>query len=297
MPGPPPVECSDLTKHFGPVQALEGLELTLEEGEVFGFLGPNGAGKTTTIRLLLDLVRPTRGSARILGYEPRAESRAVRSRVGYLPAEPALQPELTAREQIAFLADLRGGVPEDRWRGLARRLDLDLDRPVGDLSRGNVQKVALVQAFMHEPPVLILDEPTTGLDPLLQETFHELLDEAVHGGATVFLSSHVLSQVGRVADRVGILRDGRLVRVEDVHDLEAQALREVHVHFADPPPDDVFADVPGVVDVRRRDSDAWFQVEGTLDPLVKALAEHDVVSLTSHEADLEEVFRGFYEEA
>lgn len=196
----------DLTKRYGKHQALDGLDLVVRRGEVFGFLGPNGAGKTTTIRLLLDLIRPTAGRVEVLGMDPRRQGREVRRRVGYLPGKLALYDRLTGREVLTYLGHLRDGVDWAHADSLARRLDLDLNRPIGALSRGNKQKVGLVQALMHRPELLILDEPTGGLDPLVQREFHRLVREASGEGRTVFLSSHVLGEVERVADRVGIIR-------------------------------------------------------------------------------------------
>jgi ABC-2 type transport system ATP-binding protein len=229
------IETQALGKRYGRHPALVDLDLRVERGEVFGFIGPNGAGKTTTIRLLLDLIRPSAGTARVLGLDARRDGVEVRRRVGYLPGDLALYEDLTAAEQLAYLARLRG-LPGLDVRPLAERLSLDLHRPIRALSRGNRQKVGLVQAFMHDPELLILDEPTSGLDPLIQHEFAAMVGEARERGRTVFLSSHVLGDVERLADRVGLLRAGRLVLVDDVGALKARVTRRIELHFETPPP-------------------------------------------------------------
>ena len=243
------IETHGLTKFYGTDRGVEALDLRVERGEVFGFLGPNGAGKTTTIRLLLDLIRPTAGRAVVCGLDAREQSLEVRRRTGYLPGELKLPPRLTARECLEYLARLRGGVERARIERLADRLGLALERPIDDLSKGNKEKVGVVAAFMHDPELLILDEPTSGLDPLRQEDVQELIRERAAPGGTVFLSSHALDQVEHVAGRVGIVRDGRLVAVEEISALKRRALRHVEVRFAGPVPGDALAGVPGVRDV------------------------------------------------
>ena len=284
-----------LTKRYGKHQALDGLDLAVRRGEVFGFLGPNGAGKTTTIRLLLDLIRPTAGRVAVLGMDPRRQGREVRRRVGYLPGELALYDRLTGREVLAYLGHLRDGVNWAHAESLARRLDLDLTRPIGDLSRGNKQKVGLVQALMHRPELLILDEPTGGLDPLVQREFHRLVREAAGEGRTVFLSSHVLGEVERVADRVGIIRRGRLVELAEIGAIKAKAVRTLELHFARPVPADAFEGLPGVREAHVEGASASLTVEGSVDAIVKAAARFETVSVTTHEPDLEEIFLGYYE--
>lgn len=218
-----------LTKHYGKSPALVDLDLEVRRGEVFGYLGPNGAGKTTTIRLLLGFLRPTRGRAEVLGLDAWQHSTEIHRRTGYMPGEPAMYDRLTGRELTTYLGHLRGGVARGAVDKLAERFELDLDRPIRSLSRGNRQKVALVQAFMSSPDLLVLDEPTSGLDPLVQQQFHALLHECAAAGQTVLLSSHVLSEVQRVADRVGIIRAGRLVAVERLEHLREKAAHHVSV--------------------------------------------------------------------
>ena len=288
-----------LTKSYGRSRSrgIVGLDLEVRTGEVFGFLGPNGAGKTTTIRVLLDLIRPTSGRALVLGRDSRRETLAIQARSGYLPGEFSLYPNLTGRETLRYLANLRGGVDWDYVAELTDRLDGDLDRKVADLSTGNRRKIGLIQAFMHRPELLILDEPTSGLDPLVQREFNHLLDEARDAGQTVFLSSHVLPEVQRVCDRVAFVREGELVAVEDVAELTGKAVREIEVVFAEPVSPSVFDGVPGVTGVSADGAKATtlrFTVTGSLDPVVKKLGEHQVVDLISRLPDLEDVFMTFY---
>jgi ABC-2 type transport system ATP-binding protein len=288
------VETVDLTKFYGTRRGIEGLTLDVRVGEVMGFLGPNGAGKTTTIRLLLDFLRPTRGQASVLGLDPRRDKAMVHGRVGYLPGELTFPGRDRAADLLRYLADARGGVPWSRVTALADRLELDLSRPVPAMSKGNKQKVGLVQAFMHEPALLILDEPTSGLDPLMQHEFLAMIREARDSGQTVFMSSHVLAEVQQVADRVAIVRDGRLVAVERVESLGRRALRAVEIHFGDPVDPGEFSALPGVADVVVRGPVLTCTVDGRLDPLIKAAARHEVVDLLSAEPDLEETFLSFY---
>jgi len=268
--------------------------LTVRPGEVFGYLGPNGAGKTTTIRLLLDLIRPTAGHVRVLGCDPRADGVALRRRIGYLPGDFVVDGRQPARELLTYLGNLRGGVPRARIEDLAARLDLDLGARIRSLSRGNRQKVGLVQAFMHAPALLILDEPTSGLDPLVQHEFLALVREARAAGQTVFMSSHVLSEVQQAADRVGIVRDGRLVAVEGVEALRERAVRRVEIHFDAPAPAAAFADLPSVRDVRVDGTVLRCRLDGRADALVKEAGRFTVLSLLAEEPDLEEVFFAYY---
>ncbi|WP_299445977.1 ABC transporter ATP-binding protein [uncultured Phycicoccus sp.] len=279
-----------LEKTYGRTQALAGLDLEVRAGEVFGFLGVNGAGKTTTIRILLDLIRPTAGSVRVLGLDPRREGVALRRRLGYLEGEFSVEGRQTGHELLTHLGHLRGGVPSARITDLADRLQLDLTRPIGTLSKGNRQKVGLIQAFMHEPELLVLDEPTAGLDPFLQQEFVAMARAVVEQGRTVFMSSHVMSEVQKSADRVGIIRDGRLSGVDTVDSLRASAIRQVEVVFAARARTADFVGLPGVSDVRADGAVLHCRLEGPADALVKALAAHDVLSLTSEEPDLEDVF-------
>ncbi len=282
-----------LTKRYGSVRAVDGLDLEVADGEVFGFLGPNGAGKTTTIRLLLDLLRPTSGRAVVLGRDPRRAA-DLRHRIGYLPGDFLVDGRQRASTLIGHLAALRGGVDPGRVDGLAERLGLDLGRTIRTLSKGNRQKIGLVQAFMHRPDLLILDEPTSGLDPLMQREVNALIGEARERGQTVFMSSHVLSEVQVVADRVGIIRDGRMVAVEVVEEVRHRALRTVEVVFDGPVDPAAFASVAGVRDLRAEGTRLTCHLAGRADEFVKALAGYGVVSILSEEPDLDEVFFDYY---
>jgi ABC-2 type transport system ATP-binding protein len=277
-----------------PVRALDGLDLEVRRGEVFGFLGPNGAGKSTTIRILLDQLRPTAGRAEVLGVTPSAGGPAVRARVGYLPGELAMQGRATAGELLAHLARLRGGRGATRIGPLAERFGLDLTKPIRSLSKGNKQKVGVIQAFLHAPELLILDEPTSGLDPLLQQEFLALVREATADGATVFMSSHVLSEVEIIAERVAIVREGRIVDLDDVATLRHHAGQRVELTFADPVRPEDFAAVPGVEDVEVSDHTVRCLLRGEPDALLKAAAVHHVVRWTAEDRELEDLFLDFY---
>jgi ABC-2 type transport system ATP-binding protein len=284
-----------LSKDFGQGNGLFGLDLEVQPGEVFGFLGPNGAGKSTTMRLLLDIIFPTSGSATVLGFDTRRDSLEIRRRVGFLPGEFQLYPRLTGREVLDFFAALHGGVDRRVRDELVDRFDAPLDRPVRELSTGNRQKLGLVQAFMHEPECLILDEPIAGLDPLVQQSFHSLLGEVTAQGRTVFLSSHTLSEVERVARRVGILRRGHLVVVDTFENLRQVAVQRLEIEFeGNPPVPDVLQALPGVVEVHADGARFSVSFEGSADPIVKSIAAYDVRALHSRDADLEEIFLRFY---
>jgi ABC-2 type transport system ATP-binding protein len=283
-----------LTKSYGHHRGVADISFEVRPGEVFGFLGPNGAGKTTTIRTALDLLRPTSGRVRVFGHDPRSHGPAIRARVGYLPGDLVLWQQMTVTDYLAAFGSFRGGVDPVRIRTVADRLSLDLTRRIKALSHGNRQKVGLVLAFAHEPELLILDEPTQGLDPLMQQEFYALVDEARARGATVFLSSHILPEVERVCDRVAIVREGRLVRVADVEELKQAAVREIRVVFSAPVPVETFASLPGVEAATARGTNVILTVRGELDPIVKAAARHTVLDLTSTEPSLEELFLSIY---
>ncbi|WP_329560535.1 ABC transporter ATP-binding protein [Kitasatospora sp. NBC_01266] len=300
----PAIEATGLVKRYGNARtgrtALAGLDLTVERGQAFGFLGPNGAGKTTMIRLLLDLIRPTSGSLRVLGADPRDNTRT-RGRIGYLAGDFRIDGRQTGHEALTYLGDLRGGVPAARITELAERLDLDLSRRISTLSKGNRQKVGVVQAFMHTPELLILDEPTSGLDPFLQQRFVEMVQEAGGNGQTVFMSSHVLSEVQQTCRRVGIIREGELVTVADVEELRQSAHRRVEIAFAAELGTEVFDRLPGLRNVTvtgTADGGSVLRaiLAGSPDALVKAAARFEVTSLLAEEPELEEIFFTFYEQ-
>jgi ABC-2 type transport system ATP-binding protein len=291
------VRCVEVTKRFGSTVAVDRLSLEVPTGEVLGFLGPNGAGKSTTLRLLVDLLRPSAGAVEVLGEDPRRGGARLRMRIGYLPGDLALYDRLTGEQLLTFLARLRGTRDVSFGRALAERFACDLTKPVGALSRGNRQKLGIVQAFMHRPELLVLDEPTSGLDPIMQREFRTLLREAQAEGATVFLSSHVLAEVQRAVDRVAIVREGRLVAVDHVREIEARALRVVEIRFAGAVPTESFAGLPGVRSVTVEGDLLRASVAGSADALVKAAARFEVESIAGHEADLEDVFLSYYDRA
>jgi beta-exotoxin I transport system ATP-binding protein len=290
------IETSGLTKHYGPHPGIIDLDLEVNEGEVFGFLGPNGAGKSTTIRTLLNFLFPTSGSGTVLGLDIVKGSLEIRRRTGYLPGDLSMYEAMTAREFLIYFANLRKVSVAPRMETLAERFELQLDRKIKEYSTGNRQKVGLVNAFMHEPELLILDEPTSGLDPLLQQEFQELIAEVRAEGATVFLSSHILPEVDRVADRVGIVREGRLIEVDTVESFKAKAHRSVSIQFSAPVPLSEFDRLEGVTSAESRNSGSVvvLTVKGDVDPVVKAAARHDVVSLSTRSGELEEVFLSYY---
>ncbi len=285
-----------LTKSYGSIMALRGVNLEVQRGEIFGFLGPNGSGKTTTIRCLLDLIRPSGGVVRVLGLDPQKDPLAVRARVGYLPGELRLDDNFTVEGALRFLNQLRGGKADWRFvRELAARIDLDLKMLVKNLSKGNKQKVGVVQALMHRPELLLLDEPTSGLDPLVQQTVLRLIAEARAVGATVFFSSHILSEVQEVAERVAIIRQGQIVEVANTQSLLNRALRRAHVRFRQPVDSAPLTALPGVTVLSRDDGTSLLmQVEGEMDSLIKTLAAFPVSDFETERPSLEEIFLAYY---
>ncbi|HYM54178.1 MAG TPA: ABC transporter ATP-binding protein [Solirubrobacteraceae bacterium] len=291
----PAIETERLTKFYGSHRGVEEITIAVEQGEVFGFLGPNGAGKTTTIRTLLDLLHPTSGSARIFGLDSRRDSVAIRERLGNLPGDFGYGKLATGREALSLLARVRGVSELGNAVALAERFQADLERPLGQLSRGNRQKIGLILAIFHQPDLLVLDEPTSGLDPLMQEEFLALVREERERGCAVFLSSHELDEVQRVCDRVGIIREGRVVAVERVSDLLDKTPRQVSVEFAEPADLDWLRGLAGVSDLEAGDGRVRFKVAGDIDPVLKAIARHTVLDLEIARPTLEEVFLTYYE--
>ena len=297
MNEPHAIVTRNLVKHYGRVEALRGIDLDVRKMEIFGFLGPNGAGKTTTIRCLLDLIRPTKGSISVLGTNPQADPVSVRARTGYLPGELRLDENLTVEGTLRYLNNLRGRKAD--WstiRELAGRLDLELRLPIKNLSKGNKQKIGVVQAMMHRPELLILDEPTFGLDPLVQHEVLRLIQQARTEGASVFFSSHNLSEVQEVADRVGIIRLGKLVEVADTSALINRSIRRARIRFRQPVDLSPLLSVPGVSLLARGDgASVLLQVEGEMDRLLKALAPFPVSDFETERPTLEEIFLAYYE--
>ncbi|WP_067540908.1 ABC transporter ATP-binding protein [Nocardia crassostreae] len=291
----PAVRVAGLSKHYGKNVALTDLNLEVAQGEVFGFLGPNGAGKSTTIRILLDLIRPTSGHVEVFGVDPQAGGPELRKRIGYLPGELTLEGRNTAKELLNYFAGQRGTVAAGRIDELAQLLDLDLSKKVGSMSKGNKQKVGIVAAFMHSPDLLILDEPTSGLDPLLQQRFLGLVEEAKANGQTVFMSSHILTEVQQTADRAVIMRAGRLLGTENVEDLRRRAPRTVEIVFGENVFADDFGNLPGVRDLVIEGNTLRCTTEGEVDALFKTSAKYPLVSVLSTEPNLEELFFDLYE--
>jgi ABC-2 type transport system ATP-binding protein len=291
------IEVEKLTKSYGRKRGITDVSFQVEEGEVFGFLGPNGAGKTTTIRTLMALLRADSGTARIAGLDSWQKSLEIKRIVGYMPGEPALDPNLSGGQILEYFAHLRGGVDRTYLKQLIERFDLDTSRKFRQYSTGNKRKVVLIQAFMHRPRLLILDEPTSGLDPLNQQEFDRLVKEARDDGRTVFLSSHVLSEVEKTCTRVGIIRDGILVRIGGISEVSAIKRYEITIMFANSVPVETFRALDGVAEVESLDHGRGVRLamQGPADAVIKAAALYPVVSLTSHEPSLEDIFLRYYE--
>lgn len=285
-----------LTKSYGKVQALRGIDLEVKRGEIFGFLGPNGAGKTTTIRCVLDTIRPDGGKIDLFGIDPQTDPTAAQARIGYLPGEMQFYDNLTAERQLHFFNDLRQNSVDWRYiRQLAGRLDLDLSKQIKNLSKGNKQKVGVIQALMHQPDFLLLDEPTSGLDPLMQQEVMALLRETNHNGATVFFSSHIMSEVERLADRVAIIRSGEIVEVADTSELTHRSLNRLTVRFKQPVKIAQLFSLPGVEVIDQVDSTiAKFQITGDMEAFVKVLGQTPVLAMETEHPSLEETFLSYY---
>ena len=288
------IEIEKLTKSYGSHRGIVDIDLEVEEGEAFGFLGPNGAGKTTTIRTLLDHIRPTSGRARVFGIETTVDPVAIHRRIGYLPGEFTLYDKLTGGQTIEYFANLRGGVDRLYQADLIARLDIDATRRFREYSKGNKQKIGLVVALQHRPDLLVLDEPTSGLDPLVQQTFYEVIREAKAEGRTIFLSSHILSEVERTCDRVAIVRDGRLIRVDRVEALRDLAHHQVEIVFTSDVPRAEFEGLPGVSELVAEDHTLRMRVSGTITPVVRAAAKYELLDFVSREPSLEETFLAEY---
>jgi ABC-2 type transport system ATP-binding protein len=290
----PVIHTERLTKRYGRARGVDDVDLDVRQGEVFGFLGPNGAGKTTTIRLLLDFIRPSSGRALLFGLDSRRDSRAIRRRIGYLPGELTLYDSLSGVELLTFFAHLRGLPSIETGRRIAERLDCDLTREIKALSHGNRQKLGLVQALMGDPELTIFDEPTLGLDPLVQAEFFKLVDELRAGGRTLFISSHNLPEIQRLCDCVGIIREGRLLAVETVSDLKRRAVRRLELRFGEPITAERFARVPGVSELVVDGPHLSCVITGSVDPMLRAALELHVEDVISREPSLEEIFLAFY---
>ena len=290
------IETRELTKYYGETRALDDVSMAVERGEAFGFLGPNGAGKTTLLRLLTDLLHPSSGSATVFGLDTQAESTAIRSRLGNLPGDYAYDPRMTGREIVSLFAELRGVKGLGRALQLADRFEADLDRRLGELSRGNRQKIGLVQAAFHDPELLLFDEPTSSLDPLMQEEFLAFVAEERDRGVTVFFSSHELDEIERACDRVAIVREGALVAVEDVAEITGRSFRNVRIEFAEEVDPGEFRAIGGVSGLEQSGTQLSFRALGDLDQVVKAAAAHPIADIELTRPTLEEVVLTYYGE-
>ena len=291
----PIIVIDQLKKSYGKIQAVNGISMSVEQGEIFGFLGPNGAGKTTTIRCMLDVIRPTRGTIRVLGLDAQRDKLELHQHIGYLPGDVHLPGQMTGKQIINYFSRLQGSEPV-LLKDLVARFDVEMKRPLKGYSKGMRQKIGIVLAFMCDPQVLILDEPTSGLDPLLQKVFNEFLLEEQARGKTIFMSSHIMSEVEKVCHRIAVIRKGELVTVEEVETLREKAGQRVTVEFGDPVTEEELTRIPGVSMVKKSNGHYQFNVSGSMDPLIKALSRHVVIRLQVEEAPLEEVFLKFYEE-
>ena len=293
------IQAQNLTKRYGQARGVTDLNLEVREGEVFGFLGPNGAGKTTTIRMFLNLLKPTSGRVTLLGLDSQQDSVEIRKHIGYLPGEFSLYPNLTGAKTLEYFANLRGGVDWTRIKNMAERLELDLTKKFRQYSRGNKQKVGIIQALMHHPRLLVLDEPTGGLDPLNQQEFYKMVEEARQEGTTVFFSSHIMSEVEKICDRVGIIREGQLIKVGNIVDLTDLKNHHIELIFSGKVPAEVFAKLPGVDHVEASSEEGREILRCTvrseaLDHVVKTAAHYPLVDFISREPSLEETFLDYY---
>ena len=288
------IQAQKLTKYYGSSRGIIDVDLEINQNEIFGFLGPNGAGKTTTIRILLDLIRPTSGVAKVFDIVSSADPVAIHRRIGYVPGEFALYDRLTGGQTLEYFANLRGGVDRAYQKSLIERFDLDPGKRFREYSKGNKQKVGVIIAMQHKPELLILDEPTSGLDPLIQQTFFETLRDSVKEGATVFLSSHILSEVEKSCDRVAIIREGSIVKLDTVDGLRDLAHHQVELRFADTVPVEAFRSLPGVSDLSADDHVLRMRVAGAITPVVQAAAKYELLDFVSREPSLEETFLAQY---
>ncbi|HVB25481.1 MAG TPA: ABC transporter ATP-binding protein [Ktedonobacteraceae bacterium] len=291
----PVIIIDNLHKTYGKIQAVKGISINVERGEIFGFLGPNGAGKTTTIRCMLDVIRPTAGTIRVLGLDAQRDTMALHQHIGYLPGDVRLPGRMTGKQIINYFVNLQGREPV-LLNDLVERFDVEIKRPLKGYSKGMRQKIGIVLAFMCDPDVLILDEPTSGLDPLLQKVFNEFLLEEQARGKTIFMSSHIMSDVEKVCQRVAVIRSGELVTLEEVGALREKAGQHIIVEFGDAVSEQELERISGVSLLTKTNGTYHFNISGSMDTLIKALSQHEVIRLTSQEAPLEEVFLKFYEE-
>ena len=290
------IETTNLTKFYGKSRGIEDVSITVNKGDIFGFLGPNGAGKSTTIRTLLDFIRPSSGSAAVFGLDSRKDSVAIRKRLGYIPGDFGLYGHMTGWKFLQYFGRVRGGYDAKAAGALAKRLDIRLDRKMKEYSRGMRQKVAIIQAFMNGPDLIIMDEPTNGLDPLVQQTFMDMLREEADRGRTIFMSSHVLSDVEKVCNRVAIIKGGRIVAEEQVEALKQKSGKVLEVKFVEPPTREIFY-LSGISNVTRNNGSYRMTVTGNMEELLHELSRYKLADISIHQMTLEDVFMHYYEEA
>jgi ABC-2 type transport system ATP-binding protein len=290
------IQTENLTKFYGKSRGIEDVNITVRKGDIFGFLGPNGAGKSTTIRTLLDFIRPTGGSAAIFGLDCHRDTVQIKKRVGYIPGDFGLFGHMTGWKYLEYFGRVRGGYDAEAAKAYARRLDVKLDRKMKEYSRGMRQKVAIIQAFMNDPDLIVMDEPTAGLDPLVQQTFMDLLVEEAARGKTIFMSSHILSEVEKVCNRVAIIKEGRIATEEKVEDLRKKSGSVVQVRFAEPVSPDAFS-LPGVVNPAQLNGHLRMTVTANMEGVLAEIARHKVADISIHQMTLEEIFMHYYEGA
>lgn len=292
----PAISLQKLTKRYGSSRGVNDITLKVEKGEVFGFLGPNGAGKTTTIRMLMDFIRPSSGAAKILGLDCQGEPTQIHRRVGFLAGDMEMDPRLTGRQYLEYVSNLRGGVPWSKTQLLIDRLQCETDRKIRKLSRGNKQKIALVSALMGDPDLLILDEPTSGLDPIMQSEFNTIIREHRAKGKTAFISSHDLSEVQQICDRIGFIREGKLIAVQPLKELTRQALKKVSLTLTTKPNRQTFEKIKFVSNVTVEGKTVHLQLHGNVMPLLKTLSSQKIKDLSIEDANLEDIFMSLYED-
>ena len=289
------IKIENLTKYYGKVKALSSLNLDVDEGEIYAFIGPNGAGKSTTIRILLGMLNPTEGFVEVLGKIPSQKNIVhLFNNIGYLPGELATYEKLTGRETIKFFGNLKHVSDWSYIESLIERLDFDSTRKTKDLSKGNKQKLGLILALMNKPKLLVLDEPTSGLDPLMQQTAIDLFREMQQNGATIFLSSHIFSEIDKVAETVGFIKEGELIVEDDLDTLKANAVKSLSIEFKHPIPADLFKDSTNIQIVESKDTSVTINVTGSVDGVIKKISQFEVVDLLSEEASLEDLFMNYY---
>tara|TARA_B110000014_G_scaffold261256_1_gene252622 strand:- start:1651 stop:2541 length:891 start_codon:yes stop_codon:yes gene_type:complete len=290
------VKFDNLTKYYGPVLAVDNVSLEIEPGEIFGYLGPNGSGKTTTIRCMMDFIRPSSGVITVEGKNSVTESKFTRSQIGYVPSDPVFYDRSTGDQVLNFVDSIYNVDSSSFRMELSERLDCDLSRKISTLSRGNRQKIALIRALMLKPPVLVLDEPTSGLDPLMQLEFNEIIKELRENGTTVFLSSHVLSEVEELCDRVGILNVGRLVDLETMGDIKSRAVRQIEIEFEIAPSEKEFNDITGIENIVLNERILTADIRGDFNGIIKAASKYSVLNIVTREPNLDEIFLEYYQD-